>query len=100
MRKTKIIATLGPATRELDLLTKLLSAGADVLRFNFSHGTADQHAELVSRAREASERAGRDVALLADLPGPKLRVGEIEGDAVAPATGQTLELTTRDAPGT
>jgi pyruvate kinase len=100
MRKTKIIATLGPATRELELLEKLLSAGADVLRFNFSHGTADQHAELVSRAREASERAERDVALLADLPGPKLRCGEIDGGAVALATGQTLELTISNVPGT
>jgi pyruvate kinase len=100
MRRTKIVATLGPATRDLELLTKLLSAGADVLRFNFSHGTADQHAELAVRAREASERADRDIALLADLPGPKLRVGEIEGHAVALANGQMLELTTKDAPGT
>jgi pyruvate kinase len=100
MRKTKIVATLGPATRDLEPLTRLVSAGADVLRFNFSHGTADQHAELHVRAREAAERAGRDVALLADLPGPKLRVGEIEGDAVLLANGQTLELTTKPVAGT
>jgi pyruvate kinase len=100
MRKTKIVATLGPATRDLELLTRLVSAGADVLRFNFSHGTADQHAELLVRAREAAERADRDVALLADLPGPKLRVGEIEGDAIALANGHTLELTTKDIAGT
>jgi pyruvate kinase len=100
MRKTKIVATLGPATRDLDMLVALLSAGADVLRFNFSHGTIDQHAELLVRAREAAERAERDVALLADLPGPKLRVGEIESGSVALANGQTLELTTKGVPGT
>jgi pyruvate kinase len=99
MRKTKIVATLGPATRDPDKLTELLRAGVDVLRFNFSHGTVEQHTELLTRAREAAERAGREVALLADLPGPKLRVGEIDGGAVALANGQTLALTTKEAPG-
>jgi pyruvate kinase len=99
MRRTKIVATLGPATRDLEVLTELIAAGTDVLRFNLSHGTAEQHTELIGRARLASERAGREVALLADLPGPKLRIGEIAGGAVALANGQQLVLTTRPVTG-
>jgi pyruvate kinase len=99
MRRTKIVATLGPATRDPRVLTDLIAAGADVLRFNFSHGTAEQHRELVGRAREAAERAGREVALLADLPGPKLRIGEIADGSAALANGQTLVLTTKPVAG-
>jgi pyruvate kinase len=99
MRRTKIVATLGPATSELEILTKLISAGADVLRINFSHGTADQHAERFATARQAAKRAGREVALLGDLPGPKLRLGEIENGFVELAGGQPLELTTEPVTG-
>ena len=80
IRRTKIVATLGPATGTMDVLTELIATGADVLRFNFSHATAEKHAERIELARQAAERVGRDVALLADLPGPKLRIGEIPGD--------------------
>jgi pyruvate kinase len=99
-RRTKIVATLGPATRDPDLLTELISTGADVLRLNLSHGTAEQHEEMVSLARAAAERAGRHVALLADLPGPKLRLGELGGDGVVElAGGRPLTLTTDGATG-
>jgi pyruvate kinase len=100
MRRTKIVATLGPATRELPKLTELIAAGADVLRFNLSHGTPEQHAQMVRTAREAGEAAGREVALLADLPGPKLRIGELEDGVVELQQGHRLTLTTEPVPGT
>ena len=100
MRRTKIVATLGPATRELPKLTALIAAGADVLRLNLSHGTQDQHAQMVTTARKAAEAAGREVALLADLPGPKLRIGELEGGVVDLEQGERLTLTTESALGT
>ncbi len=100
MRRTRIVATLGPATRRLDVLTELIGAGADVLRFNFSHGTEAEHSKMVGLARRASEQAGRDVALLGDLPGPKLRVGELEEGVVELPGGKRLELTTGNGLGT
>jgi pyruvate kinase len=100
MRRTKIVATLGPATKELPKLTELIVAGADVLRLNLSHGTPEQHAQMVSNGRQAAEAAGREVALLADLPGPKLRIGELEGGLVELHEGQPLTLTTADGLGT
>jgi pyruvate kinase len=100
MRRTKIVATVGPATRELPKLTELVSAGADVLRLNLSHGTPAEHAQIVTNARAAAEAAGCEIALLADLPGPKLRIGELEGGVVELQQGQTLTLTTEPAMGT
>ena len=74
-RRTKIVATLGPATDDPNVLAALLRAGVDVARINFSHGTADEHLARVARFRaEADRRVGKVVAVLADLPGPKLRV--------------------------
>jgi pyruvate kinase len=100
MRRTKIVATLGPASRESDRLHDLIAAGADVLRLNFSHGTPDQHAQLVERARAAAAEVGREVALLGDLPGPKLRLGELESGVVELEEGKSLQLTTARISGT
>ncbi len=94
MRRTKIVATLGPATHNPEILDGLISVGADVLRLNFSHGTRDEHARLVAMARKAAERAGREVGLLGDIPGPKLRLGDIDGDVMHLRNGQELTLTT------
>ena len=80
MRRTKIVATIGPASREPETLVRMIEAGMDVARLNFSHGTREQHAETVHRVRDAAGRAGRQVAILQDLPGPKLRIGPLEGD--------------------
>src|SRR5438093_1002637 len=99
MRRTKIVATLGPATRNPEILAGVIKVGADVLRLNFSHGTREEHAELVEIAREASRRAGREVGLLGDLPGPKIRLGEIDGDVLQLRHGQSLTLTTDPRPG-
>ena len=82
MRRTKIVATIGPASREPETLLKMVQAGMDVARLNYSHGTLDEHAETVHRVRDAAGRAGRPVAILQDLPGPKLRIGPLRDDIV------------------
>src|ERR687893_17123 len=77
MRRTKIVATIGPASRDPETLVQLVEAGMDVARLNFSHGTTEEHAETAERVRAAANRAGRSVAILQDLPGPKLRIGKL-----------------------
>jgi pyruvate kinase len=81
-------------------MVELIRAGADVLRLNFSHGTRDDHAENVAMAREAAERCGKQVGLLGDLPGPKLRIDEVEGEFVDLRPGSELVLTTEPVRGT
>src|SRR5687767_15490898 len=77
MRRTKIVATIGPASRDPEVLVRMIEAGMDVARLNFSHGSAEEHAETASLVRQAAGRAGRQVAVLQDLPGPKLRIGPL-----------------------
>ncbi len=96
MRRTKIVATIGPASREPETLVRLVEAGMDVARLNYSHGTLDEHAETVQRVREAAGRAGRPVAILQDLPGPKLRIGPLIDDLVELTPGQQLTFTCGD----
>ena len=99
MRRTKIVATIGPASREPEVLARMIEAGMDVARLNFSHGTAEGHAETAERIRDAAGRAGRQVAILQDLPGPKLRIGPLRegvieltaGDRVTFVCGQDEE---------
>jgi pyruvate kinase len=76
-RRTKIVATLGPSSDSPEKLRALVAAGMDAARLNLSHGTHDEHAERAQRVRDAAEHAGRPVALIADLQGPKLRIGEL-----------------------
>src|SRR3954471_14556496 len=82
MRRTKIVATIGPASRDPEVLVRMVEAGMDVARLNFSHGSAEEHAEVAQRVRDAAGRAGRQVAVLQDLPGPKLRIGPLR-DGIA-----------------
>ena len=77
MRHTKIVATIGPASSDPEVLVRMVEAGMDVARLNFSHGTAEEHAEITQRVRDAASRAGREVAVMQDLPGPKLRIGPL-----------------------
>jgi pyruvate kinase len=91
-RRTKIVATVGPACWDPETLKELISAGADVLRLNFSHSDRDRHAKTVEAARAAAAEVGREVALLGDLPGPKLRVGEFQNDVVELETGTHVVL--------
>src|ERR671928_48605 len=81
-RRTKIVATIGPASRNPEVLARMVEAGMDVARLNFSHGSAEEHAETAALVRQAAGRAGRQVAVLQDLPGPKLRIGPLR-DGIA-----------------
>ncbi|HEX8121402.1 MAG TPA: pyruvate kinase [Solirubrobacteraceae bacterium] len=90
MRRTKIVATIGPASRDREVLTEMVRAGMDVARLNFSHGTHEQHAQTAEWVREASNRAGRPVAILQDLPGPKLRIGRLKDDLVELKAGEVV----------
>ena len=91
-RRTKIVATIGPASREPEVLERLIEAGLDVVRFNFSHGSRELHAENAERVRAASEVVGREVAILQDLPGPKLRIGTLREGRVELKPGEKLML--------
>ncbi|MBA3463806.1 MAG: pyruvate kinase [Deltaproteobacteria bacterium] len=94
MRRTKILATIGPASRDPAILDSLLAAGLDAIRLNFSHGTHESHAETYQRVRAAAERQGREVAILQDLQGPKIRLGDIDGE-IRVVPGSRLVITTR-----
>jgi pyruvate kinase len=74
-RSTKIVATLGPASSEKSVLERMIGAGVDVVRFNFSHGTSEDHLTRAKLVREAALACGREVAIMDDLQGPKIRVG-------------------------
>jgi pyruvate kinase len=99
-RRTKIVATIGPASRDEPVLVEMIEAGADVLRLNFSHGSPIEHAETIERIRSASERTGKWVGVLGDLPGPKLRLDEVEAGMVRVHPGSMLTLTTIECLGT
>ena len=90
MRRTKIVATIGPASRDPEVLVRMVAAGMDVARLNFSHGTHEEHHEVAALVREASQRAGRPVAILQDLPGPKLRIGALEGETMPLKVGDVV----------
>jgi pyruvate kinase len=98
-RRTKIIATVGPASWDEGLLEQLIGAGADVFRLNFSHAGPDQQARTIETIRLAAERVGREVAVLGDLPGPKLRIGSLRNDYAELETGMHVTLTPRELEG-
>ena len=91
-RATKIVATLGPASSEPEMLEALIRAGVDVVRLNFSHGKAQDHIDRARLVREAAQRAGREVAIMADLQGPKIRVGKFAEGKVFLEHGQKFVL--------
>jgi pyruvate kinase len=90
--RTKIVATIGPGSRAPAVLRKLLEVGVDVFRLNFSHGTHDEHSEVLADIRTLSRELGQHVAILQDLCGPKIRLGPIPGDEVACALGEEFML--------
>jgi pyruvate kinase len=99
-RSTKIVATLGPASSEPALLEQLIRAGVNCVRLNFSHGTAEDHVNRANLVREASSRAGREVAIMADLQGPKIRVGKFAEGKVQLEPGAKFVLdASRGEPG-
>ena len=91
-RHTKIVATLGPASSSPEMMERLIAAGVDTVRLNFSHGTAQDHIDRAAMVRAAAERAGKAVAIMADLQGPKIRVGKFEGDKTTLKPGQRFVL--------
>ena len=91
-RATKIVSTLGPASSEPALLEQMIRAGVNVVRLNFSHGKAQDHIERAQLVRDAAQRAGCEVAIMADLQGPKIRVGKFADNKVMLVTGQTFVL--------
>lgn len=91
-RRTKIVATIGPASRDPEILVRMIDAGMDVVRLNFSHGSHEDHAETVQMVRSAADRAGRPIAVLQDLPGPKIRLGQVADEPVQLHEGQRLTL--------
>jgi len=91
-RKVRVLATLGPASRSPEMIEKLFRAGADAFRVNMSHGTHDDHRKAIAHIRALEARLGRPTTILADLQGPKLRVGRFVGDGVQLATGATFRL--------
>lgn len=97
MRKAKILITLGPASREPEVVEKLIAAGANGVRMNMSHGTHEEKAEDIERAREAAKKLGRPIAILVDLSGPKIRTRRLkDGRPVQLEAGSLFSLTTED----
>src|ERR1044072_7333463 len=96
MRRAKIVCTLGPATDSYDQVKALVDAGMDVARFNLSHGTHAEHEERHHRVRKASEEIGRSVALLADLQGPKIRLGRFTEGPVLLERGDTFTISVEE----
>ena len=99
-QKTKIVATVGPASSSYENLLALVQAGVDVFRLNFSHGTHEDHLEVINRVTYINEKYGTHISLLADLQGPKLRVGEIENNALEIAEGDILTFVNEKCVGT
>lgn len=98
--RTKIVATMGPACTPPEILEKLIREGVDVCRLNFSHGKHEEHLKVIETVKALNEKLGINIALLADLQGPKLRVGDVENNGVQLIEGKTLEFTNKDILGT
>ena len=92
VRRTKIVATLGPASSDPRTLERMIEAGLDVVRMNFSHGTADEHRKRVELVRSLARRAGRAVGVLVDLQGPKIRIGKFEQGRINLQSGKMFVL--------
>jgi pyruvate kinase len=97
-RRTKIVATLGPSTEDPASLRAVVEAGTDVVRLNGAHGTPASHAVAADRARAAAAELGRNLGVLVDLPGPKLRIGGVPGDEIELEAGATFALTSEGEP--
>ncbi len=101
LRKTKIVATLGPATESKEAITKLLKAGLNIARFNFSHGTHEYHGNLMANLRKASEETGIPAAIMLDTKGPEIRTGMVKGGGkINLEQGKMITLTIREVEGT
>jgi pyruvate kinase len=97
--KTKLVCTIGPASDSPEMLAQMLEAGMTIARLNFSHGDFRMHGDTIRRIRQAAEHVGRPVAIMADLPGPKIRIGSLAEEPVDLAIGSPFTLTTEDIAG-
>lgn len=99
-RRAKIVATIGPASRSMEVLRELINAGLDVARINMSHGSHEEHAKVIGYLRALSEEIHKPVAILLDLCGPKIRTGKLKGGkAVELQAGKLLRITTDEIEG-
>lgn len=98
-RKTKIVCTIGPATNSKEAVGRLLDAGMDVARLNLSHGSHEEHARTIRMLRETASERQKNLAILVDLPGPKIRTGDLQKEGVILKEGSEFTLTTQDVPG-
>src|ERR1041384_8603119 len=100
MRRAKILITLGPASREPEIIEQLIAAGANGVRINMSHGTHEEKAVDIERARAAAAKLGKPIAVLVDLSGPKIRTGDLKNDEpVRLVPGAAFTITTRPVTG-
>ncbi|MCL6634747.1 MAG: pyruvate kinase [Peptococcaceae bacterium] len=99
MRRTKIVCTIGPASDSVEVIKRLLLAGMNVARLNFSHGTHEEHARRISNVRRAAGEVGKNVAIMLDTKGPEIRLGYFQEEPVTLAEGEEVTLTTEDIKG-
>ena len=100
MRRTRIVCTIGPASRDEGTLRKMVHAGMDVARLNFSHGTHAEHAAVIRAIREGESEWGHPVTIIQDLQGPKIRLGNFVGGRAMLMTGEPFTLTAEPVEGT
>src|SRR5215471_12231641 len=98
-RRTKIVCTIGPASDSEDMVAKLIAAGMNVARLNFSHGTPEYQRDLIRKIKRVRTALNKPVAILQDLQGPKIRIGVIQGGVVQLRPGQEFVLTTKNVSG-
>ena len=98
-RRTKIVATLGPATRSPKMIERLIRSGVDIVRMNLSHGSLEGHAELIRIVRELNQQMNKNIGILVDLPGPKYRIGKIKDGKATLKNGEVVSLTTKQIEG-
>ena len=97
--KTKIVCTIGPASSSEEVIRELVLTGMNVARINFSHGDFESHKEVIRRVRKVAEELDRTIAILADLPGPKIRIGKLEKEPIMLHKGNLVTLTVDESPG-
>ena len=97
-KRTKIVATLGPDSGQPETISRLIDAGADTFRINFSHGSQQDHKLRIDNVRSVAASKNAYIAILGDLQGPKIRLGELPGGSVHIATGEEVVLSTRETP--
>lgn len=100
VRKTKIVATLGPSSSKPEEIAKLVDAGVDLFRLNFSHGANEDKAKVIDIIRNVAERKKKAIGILADLQGPKIRTGRMENGAISLRKGDSITITTDEVKGT